>query len=230
MRKQSNFVALLAPSLLAAGFTMEADAGLISIAITAQVAEVSEFGGFLGGAINVGDVITGTYVYESTTPDTSSASTVGNYQHTTAPFGITINTGGLVFRTDPNNVNFLIQIANDNVNPPSDNYLLRSYNNVFDISVPSETENHIAWQLDDPTSTALSSEALPTVPPFLANWQSVFGLTIESRNRSGDQFFIRAHVSSAEITAVPVPAAAWLFGSGLLVLFSQLRKGSAHLT
>jgi hypothetical protein len=176
---------------------MEADAESISIAITAEVETVSDPGNFLGGAINVGDVITGHYDYESTTPDTNGAPTVGDYQHTTAPFGITLNAGGFVFRTDPNNVNFLVEIVNDHGEPASDNYLLRSYNNIFDISVPSETENHIAWQLDDSTLTALSCDALPNVPPVLADWQSIFGLTIESRG-AGEEFFIRAHVTSAQ--------------------------------
>ena len=204
MKRHSNLVILLTFSILAACFTIEADAESLSIAITAEVATVDDPGGFLVGAINVGDVITGTYVYESSTPDTNPAPTVGDYSHTTAPFGITLNAGGFVFRTDPNNVNFLVEIVNDHGIPPSDNYLLRSYNNIFDVSTPPDpfgqpADNHIAWQLDAPTLAALSSDALPTVPPTLADWQSIFGLTIESRNSFGDSFFARAHVTSAEL-------------------------------
>ena len=198
MKRLSKLVALLLASILAVGLPMEAAAETISIAITAEVAEVSDPGGYLGGAINVGDVITGTYVYESTTPDTNSLPTVGDYWHTTAPFGITLNAGGLVFRTNPSNVNFLVEIVNDHGVPAMDAYLLRSYTNIFDRSVPGERENHIAWQLDGPTLNAISSEALPTVAPVLADWQSIFGLTIESRASNTSEFFIRAHVTSAE--------------------------------
>jgi hypothetical protein len=198
MKRLSNLVALFISSILVAGFPMKAAAETITIAITAEVSEVSDPGGYLGGAINVGDVITGTYVYESTTPDTNSFPTVGDYWHTTAPFGITLNAGGIVFRTDPNNVNFIVEIVNDHGIPARDNYLLRSYKNIFDRAVPSERENHIAWQLDDPTLSALTSEALPTVPPVLSAWQSIFGLTIESRSSYNTGFFIRAHVTSAE--------------------------------
>lgn len=198
MNRQSQFLTPLAFSLLAAGFTMEARPEPICIAITAEVTSVDDFGGILAGMINVGDVITGTYVYESTTPDTNPAPTIGDYQHTTAPFGITLNAGGIVFRTDPTNVDFLVEIVNDHGIPPSDNYLLASFSNIFDISVPSAMENLIAWQLDDATLTALSSDALPTVPPALADWQSPFGLTIESRNPfEGEEFLIRSHVTSA---------------------------------
>ena len=166
----------------------------ICIAITAEVAYVDDYGDILDGAINVDDVITGVYVYESTTPDTNSASTVGDYWHTTAPFGITLNAGGLIFSTDPNNVEFLVEIVNDHGSPMArDNYLLRSYSNIFDVG--SNIETHIAWQLDDPTTTALSSQTLPTLPPVLTDWQSIFGLTIDSES----EFFIRAHVTTAKL-------------------------------
>ena len=199
-----NYVGMLMIlALLAAYGTREVGAAPITIAITAEVATVEDPGGMLAGAITVGDVITGTYVYDSSTLDTNAASTVGDYWHTTAPFGITINAGGLVFRTDPTQVNFLVEIVNDHGTPPRDNYLLRSYTNLFDVStLPAPgghpADDHIAWQLDDPTLAALASTALPTDAPTVAAWQSVFGLTIESRNAGGDWFFVRAHVTSAE--------------------------------
>lgn len=203
MKRYSSLVVLLTSSILASGFTKEAEAESVSIAITAEVTTVDDPGGFLAGAIKSGDVITGTYVYESSTSDTNSEPTVGDYWHTTAPYGITLNAGGFVFRTDPNNVNFLVEIVNDHGDPASDNYLLRSYNNIFDVSVPPDpfggrVDNHISWQLDDPTLAALSNDALPTEPPILADWQSLFGLTIESRSFS-NSFFVRAHVTSAEL-------------------------------
>lgn len=186
----------LASSTLVIGFGTAAHAETVCIAITAEIAYMDDPSGTLPETIGVGDVITGTYVYESTTPDTNGAPTVGDYWHTTAPFGITLNLGEYVFRTDPDNVNFLVEIVNDHGDPPGDNYLLRSYTNLFDIG--SNSENHISWQLDDPTSTALSSEALPVVPPVLADWQSIFGLDIMS-GFFFDGFLIRSHVTSASL-------------------------------
>jgi len=180
----------------------------ISINITAEVALVDDPGDTLGGVISVGDIITGTYIYESTTPDSNPLPTVGDYWHSTPPYGITINAGELVFKTDPDNVDFLVEIVNDHGSPPRDNYLLRSYNNIFNPALPNgAVVDHISWQLDDPTATALSSEVLPTVPPVLDDWQSIFGLTITGfipdpdfpdEPWPGTEFFIRAHVISAE--------------------------------
>ena len=106
-----------------------------------------------------GEVWTGTYTYNLDTPDENSAPTVGDYQHTDSKYGITIKSGGTVIaQTDPNNVNFLVEIVNDHGEPASDNYLLRSYNNIG--------ASHISWQLDDPHTQGLRrATASPRKPP-----------------------------------------------------------------
>jgi hypothetical protein len=115
-----------------------------------------------------------------------------------------LTSGETVFRSDPDNVKFLVEIVNDHGVPPRDNYLLRSYNNIFDVSAGSD--NHISWQLDDPTATAISSEELPIVAPNLADWDSIFGLTITSENlENWNSFFIRAHVTSSNLCEEPPP-------------------------
>ena len=176
----------------------------ITIKINAEVATVDDPDNILGGAINVGSIITGEYTYESTTPDSNPLPTVGDYWHSTPPFGIMINAGGFVFKTDPDDVDFLVEICNDHGLPtPTDNYLLRSYNN---LPLPGGIiVEHISWQLDDPTATALSSDTLPTAPPVLEDWQSVFGLTITGSypdDPFGFGYFIRAHVTSAVLYEV----------------------------
>lgn len=176
----------------------------ITIKITAEVAYVDDIGNTLDGAIEVGDIMTGHYTYESTTPDTNSLPTVGDYQHDTSPYGISLEVNGLVFETDPDDVDFLVEICNDHGLPtPTDNYLLRSYNN---LPLPGgRIVEHISWQLDDPTATALSSDTLPTAPPVLEDWQSVFGLTITGSDPDdpfGFGYFIRAHVTSAVLAVL----------------------------
>ena len=107
----------------------------ISIDITATISSISDSDGFLTGHIGVGDIIHGTYIYETTTVDTNALSEVGDYRHTTAPFGITLEVNGYLFRTDPDIVDFLVELCNDH-DDNHDAYLLRSYNNLFDITVP----------------------------------------------------------------------------------------------
>jgi uncharacterized repeat protein (TIGR02543 family) len=172
---------------------------VITINITAQVETVDDPDNILGGAINVGDIITGTYTYNPATTDSNALPTVGDYRHTSSPSGITVNAGGFVFQTDPGNVDFLVEIVNDHGTTARDNYLLRSYNNLP--LANGALVEHIAWQLDDPTATAISSEALPTTPPILTHWESTFGLTLTGHDPDdpmGSAYFVRAHVTAAE--------------------------------
>jgi hypothetical protein len=56
--------------------------------------------------------------------------------------------------------------------------------------------------LDDPSATALRSTALPRKAPTLADWTSLFGLTMEGGDPvfpGGDRYFIRAHVTEARL-------------------------------
>ncbi len=199
-------VYLVATLCLLLGLPNAGETSPITVAITGTVRSVDDFPGVLGGAINPGDTITGFYTYDSATPDSNSLETVGDYWHTTAPFGISLTVAGLTFQTDPNNVSFLVEIVNDHAPgiPPTDNYVLHSYNNLFAVSVPDELGpgpmNVISWQLDDPTALALSSTDLPTTPPVLSDWQSLFGLDIMS---TGDGFFlIRSDITSAVLVEV----------------------------
>jgi hypothetical protein len=177
----------------------------ITIRITAQVAAVDDRDNILNGAINVNDTITGTYTYNGFTADSNPLPTVGDYWHTTSPYGITVYVGGLVFQTDPNSVDFLVEIVNDHNTPPTDNYLLRSYNNLP--LANGATVDHIAWQLDDDTAIAIASATLPTTPPNLPDWTSIFGLTLvgcEGIEGCDDpitpRYFVRAHVTDIETT------------------------------
>ena len=172
--------------------------GLITIKIVAHVAYVDDRYNLLGGVIKVNDTITGKYTYDSGTPDTNTISTVGDYWHTSSSCGIELEAGGLIFKTNPGNVNFLIEICDDHGSPtPRDNYLVRSYNNLQ--CTNGMLVDHIAWQLDDDSCTALASPSLPTTAPVLTDWESIFGLTIEGSDPSDElkDYFIRAHVIKA---------------------------------
>ncbi|MFL5807223.1 MAG: hypothetical protein ACJ8CR_36520 [Roseiflexaceae bacterium] len=171
----------------------------ITIALTATVDGVDDYSNLLGGAIQPGDTIEGTYTYNAAASDSNSFPFVGDYWDTTTPYGVSLKVGGLVFETDPQNVSFLVEVVN-NYNG-RDNYLFRSYNNRRLSNGVNIT--HIAWQLDDPTQTALKNTALPKTAPKLSNWQSIFGLTLEGRTSYGtpggeSQFFVRAHVTRAQ--------------------------------
>ena len=172
----------------------------ITIAITATVVHIDDEGSVLWGLVQPGDTITGKYTYNSAAIDSSPASYDGQYWHSTAPYGISLELNGMVFETDPQNVDFLVEIVDNYLY--RDNYLIRSYNNR---PIPNGlTVTHIAWQLDDPTQTALKTTALPKTAPRLSNWTSQFGLTLEGRapqspsGEGGYRYTIRGQVTQAQ--------------------------------
>jgi hypothetical protein len=113
------------------------------------------------GDIAPGDVITGSYTYNSKTTDTNDFVLVGDYQYDKKKYGMQLDMGSFSTQT----VDFGIEIVNDYND--MDNYLVGSYNIV---STGPRVE-HISWQLDDPTQTAVSSDALPTTAPVLSSWE-----------------------------------------------------------
>jgi len=172
---------------------MAASGGRVTIDLVATVSLVDDRDNLLNNAVAPGDILTGTYSYDSSAIDSNPLPQVGDYHYSTAPAGIRLNVNGLKFATNPADVDFLIELV-DNYEG-SDNYVVISYNNLFAVSAKgSFVSNIIDWQLDDPTQTALSSTDLPRRPPILSNWQSIFGLSISSTG--DDSFLIRTNVTS----------------------------------
>jgi len=189
---------------------LSANADLITIEIEAIVDRVSDDGNFLEGQISPGDLITGFYIYESTTPDSSPSVTIGRYEHSTPPHGIFLNVGGFNFETDTSNVDFCIDIINNSISGGlHDGYGLLSYNNLpLYNGVLVDT---ISWWLEDSSATALSSDELPTTAPVLEDWKSYFLII---RGSGHPTFDIWAHVTSA----IPEPVSIILFGMGGLLI------------
>jgi len=194
-------------------------ATIITINLTAEVTQVDDISGLLEGNVNVGDTITGSYTYDSTTPDSNPSETVGDYRYFSAPYGVTLSAGGFVFKTDPSSVYFCVEVGNNHLYQTWDHYLFRSYNNLTLSN--GVLVDVIDWQLYDDSGTALLSDELPTTPPILEQWQSyVYGLRITYGDRGYSSI-------SADVTsAVPEPGTVFLLGLGCLVL-SRKRKFAA---
>jgi len=189
---------------------MAVEGALVTIEIEAVVDSVSDEGNYLEGNIEVGDIITGWYSYDSSTPDSNPSVYIGMYEHYSSPYGISMSTGGFVFQTDSANVDFLVSVGNAGGPYSMDNYLITSRNNLC-LSNGAPVDR-ISWQLDDPTGNALSSDELPAGPPVLDDWL-LAPLLIHGPSR-GASFGISAHV----ISAIPEPATIVLLCMGGLFL------------
>lgn len=176
-----------------------------NFAFTGTISEVDDLGFLLDGSITNGTPFKGYYVFDAETVNSNPGDdpTVADYRHADPALGIVVHAGTYVFRTEPRQVDFLIELVN---RPEGDSHLLRSYNNTC--SQPLVVD-HIAWQLNDPTGAALTDVDLPTTPPDIAAFQSSLGLTVEGGS-SSKSYFIRGHVEKlTEVPAViPDPPAA----------------------
>jgi len=166
---------------------------IITIKIEAQVTSVIDPSNLLEGKILVNDSITGKYTYDSATPDSDPDPHYGVYEYNSSTFGIELEVGGFVFKTNSSDVDFTITIAN-NFSYNWDLYTVESNNN----SQLSNglLVNSIAWGLIDTTGNALSSDALPTTAPVLSDWEeNILFIYGSSPSNPYDMYFITANVT-----------------------------------
>ena len=86
---------------------------MIKIGLTGQVYHVNDPCNLLENGVHQGDSITGFYIYDSSTLNSSVEDSVGIYEHTCAPYGMSLTIGGLTFQTDWTNVDLSMIIWNN---------------------------------------------------------------------------------------------------------------------
>lgn len=196
MKKAGLFVLPL--TLFAFG---QAQAELVTVEVSALVDDVYDPGSALEGTLSPGDVITGTYTYETGTPDALAADpSFGDYAHPVgSPVGFELTAGPLNFTYDPAVTDFGIGIANF---PDFDAYHIRN-TGLSPLANGAYVDN-IYVDLMDPTATATDSDVLPTAAPDLAKYQDR-GLFIGGRHSNGtDYYHIGATVTSVSSAGQPV--------------------------
>jgi len=209
-------IILLAVILALVCYVGPAQGAIITIAIEAVVHGVHDPDNHLEGLVNIGDLISGTYTYDTGTLDSSSSVNVGRYEHYSYPCGFSLSVVGLHFMTDPGNTNFVIRILDDYLY--DDFYWLTSYNN---LPLSNGTSvNNIEWVLGDPSETAVSSIELPVTAPVLDAWEVNY-LNIEGPG-TRDNILFQAHVTSAVV--IPEPSTILLLGFGAIALVRKVKK------
>ena len=196
---------VLACAMLAMGMWLASSAGQaakepVRIVFVARVQNVYDPGESLHDAIQMGDLMRGTITYDPATRGSTPRPGVGRYEFRQTPFGILIEAGQYVFQTDPDHVDVLIELSNDEGAPPRDSFLLTSRRNLPLNN--GAAVSRISWQLVDDTSKALNSTRLSSAAPDLAKWRSEFGLTLEGQ--ATVEFIIRAHVIEAALCTAEI--------------------------
>jgi hypothetical protein len=188
-----------------------ARAELITIAISGQVTSVSDQYNHFGGQIHVDAPITGTYTYDTSALDSNPSLTLGDYEYNASSVGIWLTVEGFDFKTNPSQVSFHIGVYEDSLGI-EDQLVIGSHHNM---PLPDDAlVQHIIWQLNDSTATALSSDSLPLTAPDLTKWNSNVLNISTDRN-----FGITATITSAVL--IPEPCSLLLLTAGLALIKRQ---------
>ncbi len=217
---QKTILAFAVILAFVSGSTSAAFADDISISFAAVVDMIYDPHMYIPShLIQVGDTLRGHYTYDSNTIDSDPSPYVGEYYHTTSPYGIMVRSNGLVFETDPDSVDFVIVIEDSSTSGGlHDEYRIYSWSNLQEFGLPVHL---ILVNLRDNTATALSSDALPTSAPVLSDWPddkrlSIFGV--------GFYYEIQAHFISMSLGGIPT-VSQW----SLLILVVFLLAIGAYL-
>jgi hypothetical protein len=188
-----------------------AQAALVQYAFTGTVGGAN---GALRSELPVGSSITGDFSFENTTPSTGTGRYVGALQ------SFSLNIGGYSVSLDPSGDLNLVRITN---NPSGDLWRLRTSVTGDGIGQYSPTEFRL--DLEDEDGLAITGTALQN-PPSLGDltsthWRVVF------EDAGGKMVRVQGVLNS--LTAVPLPAAAVLFGIGLISLVGLGAGGLRNL-
>jgi len=192
---------LLLAAALVAGALAPCSAGTGSVEIAASIRTVEDPFGILQGAIGPGDEISAVYTYDFATEDADDSPRVGEYWHASHPAGIRIVAGDVAFESDPLQAGFVVRVVDDEAGDTGDLYRITSYNQLP--LRPGVLVDRIEWDLFDPSSSALESDALPHEAPDLERFVSEAGLTIRGCEEDEQGFcdFLRSFVVHADVTS-----------------------------
>lgn len=187
---------------------MPATAAPVTFQFSGQLTSVIG-GGLTAAGFSAGQSFVGSYTFESTSSKVPSTPGIGIYQALTS---LTATVGSYTVTLVPGMLNGSITIYN--------NYVSSLYGTRDLYSVGAQVSGGVVnglspfgFGLDfiDPSHTAFDSEALPSSPPNLSSFASK---TAGFYFQGGSSLQGEIH----SLSAVPVPAAVLLFGTGLTAL------------
>jgi hypothetical protein len=192
--------------------TATAQGAMITFDFTGRVTSVTDPSGILTGKIGADDLLTGSVTFDSETPNwLPEDGTLGIYRSPNASLSVSIGNVGLLQTGEA----VYIDVANESY---GDGYSIGAAAPVYSGDLRfSEFE---AVHIEDPTGTALSTDALPLTPPPLSAFQwRGFGSFVYGPNGELASF------AGEILTLTPEPATLALVGLALVTLPRRRGRG-----
>lgn len=197
IKRAGRYVLPLA--LLAFG---EAQAELVTKEIVAQVYYVFDPGSALQGSVVSGDILSGTYTFETATPDQNSSAEVGYYPHDPVPsIGFDLATGDTRFVANPTDTSFEIELTNYTYE-----HRYRIHNWLMQSLPNGAYVDGIRVDLVDPSATAHENDLLQASAPDLGKYEHDAMLVFGTTPDRSEYYTISAHIVSINDMAPPAAA------------------------
>lgn len=142
---------------------------IVTFNVSATVREIYDNDNVLGNIINVGDSISGTYTFNTNTPDSDGTPEFGVYEHTPGSgnygFNITIGNANLTTNTSTDMFNIIIGDANGVLS--SDIYAVDDFG-AQQPFVNNTVVDNMGIYMDDASASMVTGTNLTNQPPSLA--------------------------------------------------------------
>jgi len=224
-RNENEHKTALALLLLLAGYALPASAIVVEISITGEVSSNQIASGPLSSAVN-GDAAMLNFRVDSNTFVNSASFPTRGYEIIPSSFSFTAGSGSVgIANPYPSGTPYFV-LRNDD--PAVDGFFTGTNINGFPNGVATDSPG-ISGPLTPVFSTSYSNNPLTSLDILAAmgtyNFTGLSAFTFVVRDLATDVMEI--DFAQMTIQAVPVPAAAWLFGSGLLGLIGMARRKKA---
>lgn len=207
-------------------------AAIVNISFNGELHAYPEFA---GNPFTLGGPVSGSYSYDTSIADTNASAAQGDYPGALTAFSLDLGYGA----TAELSSNAIITVLNDS---PGDKFrtifgqVPTSGPDMVDLTDGIHTATYevdqMGLELSSLDGNALSSDALIPISPLDFQTNNFF---IRYSFKSGDPlvdnygsqittFYLQGVALSVSISTVPVPAAYWLFGSGLIGLVGIARR------
>lgn len=177
----------------ALGASGVANAELVTVQVSATVTNVDDQGMILGGMVQPGTAVTGTYIFETSTVDADSHPEFGHYRHAPGIGGLDLSVAGFTIKTDPGATSGLFTV--DVINSQYDEgYHVVSHDNIQPLTNGAQIFDAGIHLHTSSATNVLSSDALPATPPEPAQFEER-QLHVAGNHR-GDYFSFEAKIDS----------------------------------